>query len=149
MLREEQGDVTRVLRRRDFPLLVTTNGVVNARGECVMGRGIALQVKQMDRRFASDLGTLINQHGNRPMRVRPDIWSFPVKHHWAEKADLELIEKSFAQLAPMALKFEITGLHLPRPGCGNGGLDWKEVRPLVVEFERGLPHLDVVVWDYK
>lgn len=136
-------------RRRDFPLLVTTNGQVNARGECVMGRGIAWQVRREDPSFARDLGNLISLHGNRPMRVRPSIWTFPVKHHWAEKADLDLINTSFSHLAPMVSKFDLQGLHLPRPGCGNGRLDWKDVQPLVEDFARGFPALDVVVWDYK
>jgi len=57
--------------------------------------------------------------------------SMPVKHHWRDRADPELIVTSAKQLVQMADKFEWHSIVVPRPGCGNGGLTWNDVRPLL------------------
>lgn len=148
MILERRGDMMRQPRSKVFPLLVTTNSSVKKNGDAVMGRGIARQVRDLHPSFAADLGELLTLYGNRPFRVREDIWSFPVKKDWRKPADMWLIRRSFEELVPMVFKFGVQGFHLPRPGCGNGGLDWKEVRPLVEEFSSGLPDLVIHVWDY-
>lgn len=62
--------------------------------------------------------------------------SFPVKRHWREKADLELIERSARQLVEIVENRSYAAAVLPRPGCGNGSLSWEAVRPVL---ERALP----------
>jgi len=42
-----------------------------------------------------------------------------------------LIRQSARQLVEMADKFGWGSVVLPRPGCGNGGLDWDDVRPIL------------------
>ena len=60
------------------------------------------------------------------------IIAFPVKHHWAQKADLELIRKSAEQLVEISQYCE--RVLIPRPGCGNGQLNWEEVKPILEEI---------------
>lgn len=145
----EYGDMMAQPRSARHPLVVTTNGTIKKDGSAVMGAGIAKQVRDSIRQFDVDLGHLLSQHGNRPFRVRDDIWTLPVKHQWFEQADLALIGWSLLRLEEMAEKFDVSGLHLPRPGCGNGGLDWVDVEPLVREFSDALPDVEVIVWDYS
>jgi len=115
--------------------LITTNGAVNSYGNLVMGRGIAKQAANKFPGLSRQLAALVRVKGNRvhvlEERKGYRLITFPVKHSWDERADLDLISASAEQL------LYLTGIHrnclfiLPRPGCGNGGLDWKEVKPLL------------------
>ena len=65
------------------------------------------------------LGRLIEEHGNRPMRLMrmadgTDLGSFPVKHTWREQADLDLIEDSARLLVELVDKFGYSTVFLPR-----------------------------------
>lgn len=121
--------------------VITTNGTVKKDGSCVMGRGCAREAKEMFPGIDKDLGKLISKGGNYPWNVRSPkkdgkrkhIWSFPVKNHWNEQASLELIEYSAMSLdlSLSVMSYPIETIVVPRPGCGNGGLDWKDVKPIL------------------
>jgi hypothetical protein len=114
---------------------ITTNGYVDKKGACVMGRGCAYEAKQRYPGIELLLGQLIGEHGNRCFRIEQrdtTILSFPVKHNWYEKADLTLIATSCAQAVEMADHFRWQSIVLARPGAGNGQLDYDtEVRPAI------------------
>lgn len=112
-------------------LCITTNGFVKNDGACVMGRGIALEAKNKVPGLDYKLGEMIKQYGNRCLRIKTYLWSFPVKHKWDQEADLKLIKKSCIELMQMIDKFEIKTVYLPRPGCGNGKLNWEDVEPVI------------------
>jgi hypothetical protein len=89
-----------------------------------MGRGCARQAKEVVPGIEYKLGGLLTEHGNRVMRlaVLPDgshLGTFPVKHHWREAADLDLIKRSARQLVELADRFRYQQLLIPRPGCGK------------------------------
>jgi hypothetical protein len=134
-MREIRGELWDYYHREDKPFVVciTTNGFVKKNGEAVMGRGCAYEATKRIPYIAKDLGELIKLYGNRPWGVH-DILTFPVKHNWWESADLELIRQSAETLRTIALdNLEITYV-LPRPGCGNGRLDWAQVKPLLEDL---------------
>lgn len=118
--------------------VITTNPIVNGKGQAVMGRGCALEAKTrfpgLERRFAR----LLKEHGNRPMRLArlsdgSALATFPVKHHWKQEADPDLIVRSAELLVELVDRFGYGLVLLPRPGCGNGRLSWeRDVRPLLV-----------------
>jgi hypothetical protein len=118
--------------------VITTNGTVKKNGECVMGRGCALEAKNKFKDIAVLLGDWIQHKGNVPVRFKFstydfDLCTFPVKHNWYEKADINLITKSAETLMYMHShpKYQDTIIVLPRPGCGNGGLRWEDVKPIL------------------
>jgi hypothetical protein len=122
--------------------VITTNGFIKKNGECVMGRGCALEAAKKWPELPQILGSKITDHGNRVHvllgRAGPDnaLLSFPVKHRWMEKADLELIRASAYQLEHIITEIEWGApdqlvVVLPRPGCGNGGLKWEDVKPVL------------------
>lgn len=133
---EAYGNIWDQLKENDA-ILITTNGAVRKDGTAIMGRGIALQAQQRDRHIDTVLGNLIIALGNNvhPLRVSKPVWfSFPVKHHWIQKADLALIKRSAKQLVEWANNPDyayIEHWYLPRPGCGNGRLLWEDVKPVI------------------
>lgn len=114
-------------------ICITTNGFVKNNGECVMGRGVALQCKQRFPMFPKILGDAIVKNGNVVnMFVNYRLITLPVKHNWWEKADLELIEKSIKALTKVR---PIEGnIYLTRPGCHNGRLKWDEVKQILEKY---------------
>lgn len=128
-------------------IIVTTNGFIKSNGECVMGAGIAQQAKIKYPKLPKELGTMIKQYGNVPFAFYgAHIITFPVKDVWWEKADLNLIEQSCIHLKLLLLKeVESTWkIYMPKVGCGNGQLDWKDVEPII---ENHLPFVTIV--DHK
>lgn len=130
-------------------ICVTTNGVVNEDGEAVMGRGIALEAKKRFPGLPHDLGMAITSKGNKLYSwPKCRLVTFPTKHHWMDMSDLCLIEKSCQELVSWvdavcsfltsALKIpmvtESAKIYLPRPGCGNGGLYWNDVKPILEKY---------------
>jgi hypothetical protein len=142
-MREAKGDAWELAKlqidKRLRVLCLTTNGFVKQDGRAVMGRGIAAEAKKRFPQLPTLLGAFIRAHGNTLHML--GYWggeyllcSFPVKHHWRENADLELIRQSAEALAGMAHnELALCEIYLPRPGCGNGKLRWKDVKP-VIEF---------------
>lgn len=115
-------------------IIVTTNGAINAKGQCVMGRGIA---EQAARRFPSlplELGRRIASTGNRVyLWPQYGLITLPVKDVWYRPAYLPRIVHSIKQMLEV-LKGDRHPVYGVRFGCGNGGLDWEEVRPVVARL---------------
>ena len=118
--------------------VITTNGFVKKNHEAVMGRGCAREAADKYPLLPTRLGSLIRAYGNRTMLLGEHdgvmLCALPVKHHWREQADIELIERSVMQLAEIVQKYQYAKVVLPRPGCGNGGLDWQDVSPVIEPY---------------
>lgn len=120
----------------------------------VMGKGLAHEFKlrnpTMFQRYreicnqrALDIGKLWLWKGSRQW-----VLNFPTKRSWRQPSKLEYIE---AGLKKFVQEYESKGIRevaFPRLGCGNGGLDWEEVRPLMEKYLRPLPIM-VYIHDYS
>lgn len=135
---EATGDIWDYYNQGNW-IVIPTNGTVKRNGEAVMGRGLALQAKSRFPQLSFALGRFINAYGNvvfvsnlqnREFRSIKLI-TFPVKNHWKETASLHLIERSCNQLVYVAPQNFL--IYLPKVGCGNGRLDWKNVKPILEE----------------
>lgn len=114
--------------------VVTTNGVVKENGELVMGAGVALEAKKRFPGLPAKLGKWVLEYGNRPFICKQEgIITFPTKHNWRDLSHPLLITESTERLVEIADKYLILHVVLPRPGCGNGGLTWDFVRPILAE----------------
>jgi len=119
-------------------VVITTNGAVKKDGTCVMSRGVAKQAADRYPTLPFQLGNRIKSAGN-VLHIFDDlkIITFPVKHHWKDKAELDLIEKSLQQLVAWAnIPPRKHGrFYMVRPGCSNGRRDWEtEVKPLCTRY---------------
>lgn len=112
---------------------ITTNGFVKNNGACVMGRGCAKEAKDRFPGIEFLIGKLLKDAGNVPFYlIQENLLTFPVKHNWYEKADINLICNSAIHVLELAEFEEWNKIVIPRPGCGNGGLNWEtEVKPVL------------------
>ena len=127
---EIQGDIWEAHALGHW-IVITTNGIVRKDGACVMGRGVARDAALRYPILPVLLGTLLTEHGNHVFRLGSyRIITFPVKHHWREPADLDLIRQSAIELLTGTVTLE-PPIYMVRPGCGNGQLAWEDVRPVL------------------
>lgn len=131
-------------------ICITTNGFVKKNGECVMGRGCAKEAAERYPELPKLLGQQIKKLGNQ-LILFPEmrIITFPVKHNWWEEADPDLIRSSCKELVQLVIAgwSDYERVYLPRPGVGNGKLDWDTVvKPILLEEFNGLSSIVVVTW---
>lgn len=125
---ETQGDIWDHWQQGKV-ICITTNGTLRQDGKAVMGAGVAKQAKELIPELPGKLGEAIKSSGNA-VHYFPEhkIITFPVKHRWWDNADIDLIKRSCSQLMLLMDYENIESVVLPRPGCGNGGLNWKFVK---------------------
>lgn len=113
---------------------VTTNSVIRAYGGLTMGAGTALQAKIRFPHLPKKLAAWVETYGNRPFLCKAEgLITFPTKHHWRDDSVVELIVESAGKIVQIVDKFNIGSVVTTRPGCGNGGLRWEDVRPHLAE----------------
>ena len=148
MIQFEEGDILHA----DAEALVNT---VNCVG--IMGRGIALQFrkefpenykayKAVCNRKELHPGMMLVFDLNRFENPRYVI-NFPTKRHWRGKSRVEDIQSGLAALVEEVRRRSIESVAVPPLGCGLGGLDWGQVRPLIEEAFRTLPDVRVLVYE--
>lgn len=57
--------------------------------------------------------------------------NFPTKKHWRSKSKISYIEEGLDALILEITKLKIKSVSLPPLGCGNGGLEWSDVKTLI------------------
>lgn len=136
-MRELTGDLWQTtLDLNADAIVITTNGTVKKDGRAVMGRGVAREASEKWWNLSFALGRRLTSESNHAFDMGKwwggrHLVTLPVKFEWWEKASPALIEQSLTELVQLATDADWKVVVLPRPGCGNGGLDWKDVRPLL------------------
>lgn len=126
----------------ESPAQVIVN-TVNTVG--VMGKGLALAFKQRYPDMFEKYKKACEKHqltiGKLMLFYEADHWLllFPTKENWRNPSKLEYIEKGLMKFVATYAEKNITSIAFPRLGCGNGELDWNEVRPLMERYLKKLP----------
>lgn len=76
------------------------------------------------------------------------ILNFPTKQHWKQPSKLEYIESGLKKFVEKYEERGIREISFPRLGCGNGGLDWNDVRPLMEQYLGNLP-ITIYIHDFQ
>ena len=123
----------------------------------VMGKGIALQFRQ---RFPENYQ--FYQRACKDGEVRPGqmtifatgsmvnpkyIINFPTKRHWRGKSRIEDIESGLVDLVMQVKRLGIKSIAVPPLGCGNGGLDWEDVRPVIEDAFAEVPSVRTFLYE--
>jgi hypothetical protein len=75
------------------------------------------------------------------------IINFPTKDHWRGTSTIEFIRDRLVDLAAQARRLGIRSIAVPPLSCGNGGLDWAEVPPLIEDAFEVLPEVKVRLFE--
>ena len=75
------------------------------------------------------------------------IINFPTKTHWRVKTKIEWIEEGLKDLVRTIVERNIRSIAVPPLGCGNGGLDWREVGPLIASALQDVEGLNAIVYE--
>jgi O-acetyl-ADP-ribose deacetylase (regulator of RNase III)/uncharacterized protein YwgA len=104
----------------------------------VMGKGVAEQFRKRYPAMFADYKRRCEQKVLRlgePYLYRDasgaSIVNFPTKDHWRSASRLADIEHGLDYFAAHAVEWGIASVAMPPLGCGNGGLEWTEVGPLI------------------
>lgn len=122
----------------------------------VMGKGIALQFKRafpenfreyksackrnelkVGQMFVHETGAI----GNPQL-----IINFPTKKHWKSQSKIEDIVAGLESLHQLIIERNIKSIALPPLGCGNGGLDWSVVYPIIQKHLQGLTDVRILIY---
>jgi O-acetyl-ADP-ribose deacetylase (regulator of RNase III) len=124
----------------------------------VMGKGIALMFKEAFPENFLAYSAACKKHEIAVRRIfateRKDLvggpkWiiNFPTKKHWRNPSKIEWIKDGLQDLVRFIREHKIKSIALPPLGSGNGGLDWKEVRPVIEAALGNLEGVEVVVFE--
>lgn len=122
----------------------------------VMGKGLALQFKNKYPDYYREyrtacinrdlqLGTVLlcfDTHNEHPV-----IISFPTKYHWKDVSKIEHIRDGLIALVNAINIHDIDSVAIPALGCGEGGLSWADVEPLVYTMMHRMPHVKFEVYE--
>jgi O-acetyl-ADP-ribose deacetylase (regulator of RNase III) len=123
----------------------------------IMGKGIALMFREafVDnfRAYAAACKRGEVQVGRMFVTERHAVlgprWiiNFPTKQDWRSKTRLQWIVDGLADLRGVIVDNHIRSVAVPPLGCGNGGLDWADVKPLIETALGDLDGVEVQVFE--
>ena len=118
----------------------------------VMGKGIALEFKKRYPEMYNEYIALC-----KAQRIKPgvpyyytdftgaSILNFPTKDHWRSPSKLSYIINGLNWFKQNYQQCGITSIAFPPLGCGNGGLTWEVVGPIMYDALKDLP-IDVEIY---
>ncbi|UYM62964.1 macro domain-containing protein [Pseudomonas aeruginosa] len=114
-----------------------------------MGKGVALEFKKRWPRMMQDYAERCKEKRVKPGEpyLYSDIFgtsivNFPTKDHWRSASRLSDIEKGLSIFIESYKIWNVTSVAFPPLGCGNGGLEWEIVGPIMYKM---LSKLDIPV----
>lgn len=122
----------------------------------VMGKGIALtfrhafphnyeRYRAACRNDELIIGQLLAVRDSNLIYGERLIINMPTKTHWRLPSAYSHIETGLTALRAFIIAHRLYSLAMPAPGCGNGGLNWEQVKAII---ERRLGGLDCRITVY-
>jgi O-acetyl-ADP-ribose deacetylase (regulator of RNase III) len=128
----------------------------------VMGKGVALEFKNRWPANFRAYKSLCDAKGLKPGQVfvfdTKELFAsegprylinFPTKAHWRSQSKMEYIEDGLDALVEAIREHGITSIAIPPLGCGNGGLAWADVLPMIEEKLSKLDEVDIILFAPK
>ena len=123
----------------------------------VMGKGIALMFKEAFpdnyKQYESackggqvEVGRMFVVRRNEFFGPKWII-NFPTKKHWRHPTKIEWIIEGLKDLRRFILENKIKSIAVPPLGCGNGGLEWADVRNIIQDVLSDIEDVDIYVYE--
>lgn len=161
-----QNQVVRLIRHHSNMIHIENGNLFDCQAEAyvntvncvgVMGKGIALEFKrrypQMCERYRHYCQDFSFEGGDTLVYDRGEEFSSPrfiinlaTKEHWRNPSKLEWIDYGCLSLRRDICFHNIKSIAIPALGCSNGGLSWKDVKPII---ERHLKDLDCEIYLFE
>ncbi len=135
-----------------------TEALVNA-VNCVgvMGKGIALQFRQaFSKDYFNDYQRAcknkeleigkVHVYNRNSLENPRFVINFPTKKHWQGKSKIADIESGLKDLIRVIKELKIESIAMPPLGCGNGGLNWNDVKPLIEKVFSEIPEVELLLY---
>ena len=123
---------------------LTLVNTVNCVG--VMGKGIAKTFKEKYPNMFKEYVSLCNEGKVKPGRpylykdlCGRSVLNFPTKDHWRSPSKLSYIVSGLEWFRENYENLGILSIAFPPLGCGNGGLEWSTVGPIMFQKLKDLP----------
>ena len=123
----------------------------------VMGKGIALMFKE---RFPANMSAYAKACKEKKVQtgkmfitetgelLKPRwIVNFPTKQHWRNPSRIPWIVEGLEDLRRFLIKERVSSIAIPPLGAGNGGLDWEEVKALIIQSLGDLEGVDIFLYE--
>ncbi len=115
----------------------------------VMGKGVAKEFKSRFPQMFREYKSLCDGHKLKVGQLH--LWrgktqwvlNFPTKTTWRLPSKLEYVEQGLEKFVQTYQELGITSVSFPPLGCGNGNLDWQDVRPVM---ERYLKQVNIPIF---
>lgn len=118
----------------------------------IMGKGIALDFKNKYPEMFKEYAQLCARNQIKPGvpyyytdLLGASIINFPTKDHWRSPSKLSYIKNGLEWFRNNYKELGITSIAFPPLGCGNGGLPWSVVGPLMYKMLSDLP-IDIEIY---
>ena len=123
----------------------------------VMGKGIALMFREAfpDNTSAYEAACKTGQLRVGRMFVSQThdllghkwIINFPTKQHWRHPSKLEWVRDGLKDLVRVIRENHIQSVAVPPLGCGNGGLEWSQVRGEIESALSELQDVEILIYE--
>lgn len=128
----------------------------------VMGKGLALEFKNRFPDNYEAYKVVCSRHElNLGHLLTIDYWdttkeerfahryviNFPTKHHWKDQSNICDIASGLDRVVILIGTYDIQSIAIPALGCGLGGLDWNDVKPLMIEMLSCLEDVDIQIYE--
>ena len=107
-----------------------------------MGKGIALQFKNKYPKMYSEYRVMCKDDYNYG---NGHIYNLGTQVSWKTKARLEYVENSVGRMLELASSDNVTKIALPAIGAGFGGLNWNDVKEILIMVSVNYPDIELYV----
>ena len=126
----------------DSPAQTLVN-TVNTVG--VMGKGVAKEFKSQFPAMFKEYKQLCDEGELEISTLHlwrgPSKWvlNFPTKTTWRRPSKLQFVETGLKKFVEVYEELGIFSISFPALGCGNGNLNWRDVKPMMEYYLKPLP----------
>lgn len=125
----------------------------------VMGKGVALEFKRRwpdnfkaykrlcdDKKLSPGHMFVFDNNDFLDEGKHRYLINFPTKQHWRSRSKIEYVKDGLVDFIDQIRELGIKSVAVPPLGCGNGGLDWTDVRPLIEQAASQLPDVHFIIF---